>query len=94
MKSIYKVPNGKLLKVFLELNENKISKLILTGDFFAHPEEGIHAIEDELLGNELSENRNELIDKINESVQKNNIELFGLSPEAIAEAIYLAKNGG
>ncbi len=93
MKSIYKVPNGKLLKVFLELNENKISELKLTGDFFAHPEEGIHAIEEELSGKELGGDKNQLTEEINKFIKKKEIEFFGVNAGAITEAIYLAKNG-
>ena len=39
-KSVYKVPNGKLLKIFLDYNiENKlINNISITGDFFAYPE--------------------------------------------------------
>ena len=35
-KKIYKVPDGKLLKVFAEIEEGRFSKLSITGDFFLH----------------------------------------------------------
>ena len=42
-KSIYKIPNGKLLKIALEYNEksNSIDRIRIMGDFFAYPEEAI-----------------------------------------------------
>ena len=47
LKSIYKVPNGKLLKVSLDYDEvdNSIEQIRITGDFFAYPEESIELIE-------------------------------------------------
>ena len=40
-KSIYKVPNGKLLKIFLDYDKKtqSINYINITGDFFAYPEE-------------------------------------------------------
>jgi hypothetical protein len=42
-QSVYKVPQGKLLKVSLEYDEkrNILQSVCITGDFFAYPEEGI-----------------------------------------------------
>ena len=39
-KSIYKVPDGKLLKIFIEYNEKdkSIKNINIMGDFFAYPE--------------------------------------------------------
>ena len=53
-KSIYKVPNGKLLKIFLEFNEknNSIESIKITGDFFAYPEETIEIMENKLKNND------------------------------------------
>ncbi len=50
-KSVYKVPNGKLLKIFLDYDEksNLINELSITGDFFAYPEEAIELMENKLI---------------------------------------------
>ena len=88
-KSIYKVPEGKLLKIFLEFENNKINSVKITGDFFLHPESGLELIEKDLMGAELSEQ--EIVKKINETVQGNNLELFGLNPKGITKAILMAK---
>ena len=45
MKSIYKVQQGKLIKVDCEVKENKIQSITITGDFFCHPEEQFSLIE-------------------------------------------------
>lgn len=44
-KAIYKVPNGKLLKIFLEENDGAIVSIKITGDFFLYPEENIEKLE-------------------------------------------------
>ena len=88
-QSIYKVPNGKLLKIFLEYNKktNLIYNLKITGDFFAYPEEAIEVIEHKLK-NELLK-REILIKKINSVVKENQIEFIGLNAEGIADGILM-----
>lgn len=88
-KSIYKVPEGKLVKISLEFENNKISSVKITGDFFLHPEDGLKMIEQNLIGSDLSEQ--EIISKINDVSQKNNLELFGFNSEGVAKAILMAK---
>lgn len=90
-KSIYKVPEGKLLKVFLDFDEDKINNITLTGDFFLYPENSIELIEKVLEGEGF--NKEELINQINSVVSENKIEFFGINAEAIVEAIFLARGG-
>lgn len=91
-KSVYKVPNGKLLKIFLDYNEKNglINKIRITGDFFAYPEEAIEIIENELRGELL--NKRKLVEKINEIVTKQGIKFIGLDAEGLAEGIVLCKH--
>jgi len=86
-KSVYKIPNGKLLKIFLEFDENKklIKNIIITGDFFAYPEEAIDILENELVNTSLK--RNDLFEKINTVIIKNKIEFIGLNAEGLTEGI-------
>ena len=88
-KSVYKVPNGKLLKIFLEYNEknNSIENICITGDFFAYPEEAIELIENELLNTLLD--RDCLLEKINLIIKQNNIEFIGLNAEGLTEGILM-----
>jgi hypothetical protein len=88
-KSIYKVPNGKLLKIFLEYNEknNLIKTLKITGDFFVYPEEAIEIIETKLINSLLK--REILTEKINSIIIKNNIEFIGLDAEGLTEGILM-----
>ena len=88
-KSIYKVPNGKLLKIFLEFNEknNSIKSINITGDFFAYPEEAIETIENELKNTLLK--RGILLGKINSIIKENDIEFIGLNAEGLTEGILM-----
>ena len=88
--AIYKVPDGKLVRVALEIEGDKISSLKITGDFFMHPEDGIEAIEKALIGKKVGEN---LAKAIGVAVKANSIEMFGVDGKAIAEAIKIAAEG-
>jgi len=87
-KAIYKVPDGKLLKILLELEDDLIKEIRIMGDFFMHPEEGVEKIESSLCGNAVSPALVPVIDKV---VKKEGIEMFGLDSNSLAEAIRMAK---
>ena len=91
-KSVYKIPNGKLLKIFLEFDENKnlIKKINITGDFFVYPEEAIETLENELKDTILK--KVNLFEKINEVIIKNKIEFIGLNAEGLTEGILRCVN--
>ena len=88
-KSVYKVPNGKLLKIFLDFNEknNSIENINITGDFFAYPEEAIETMENELKKTLLK--REILLEKIKSIIKENNIEFIGLNAEGLTEGILM-----
>jgi hypothetical protein len=86
-KSIYKIPNGKLLKISLNYTNNVISEIRIMGDFFAYPEEAIEIIEDELKN--FSLNRESLLNKINSVIKDNNIEFIGLNAEGLTDGIMM-----
>ena len=88
-KSVYKVPNGKLLKIFLEYNEknNSITSISITGDFFAYPEEAIEVIENNLRN--ILMNREILIEKISSIIKEKNIEFIGLNAEGLTNGILM-----
>lgn len=88
MQAIYKVPNGKLLKIFLEVEDDKISQLNISGDFFIYPEESITQIEQALLGQPLDGEF--LKGKLDQLVQSQGIELFGVDTESIVKTILTA----
>ena len=88
-KSVYKIPNGKLLRIFLDYNDknNKILDLRINGDFFAYPEESIEIIEKKLINTSLNEKI--LKDKINNIIRKNKIEFIGINTDALVMGILM-----
>lgn len=86
-KSVYKVPDGKLIKIFLDYNEslNVISFIQINGDFFVYPEESIQDLEKELVGNPID--RKILYDLIESFIDRNHIEFIGISAESLTEAV-------
>jgi lipoate-protein ligase A len=88
MKQIlYKVPNGKLLRIFIDKDDQKIIDVKITGDFFVYPEEKISLIEDVIRGKSLD--KEQLMKDIDEVVAKESIELFGVNAEGIVTALFL-----
>jgi len=92
-KFIYKVPNGKMLKIFLEIQNDKISGLKIMGDFFIHPEETIFSIENSLKGSPTDISEQAMLEKINSAAKRANAEFFGVDAESIAFAVFRAING-
>ncbi|UCB58546.1 MAG: hypothetical protein JSV67_08065 [Thermoplasmatales archaeon] len=88
-KSTYKIPNGKLLKIFLDYNEKNqlINNIKITGDFFAYPEEAIEKMENELKNTKLD--KNILNEKIKNIIQENDIEFIGLNSEGLTNGILI-----
>ena len=88
-KSVYKVPNGKLLKISLEYNDKnkEIFGLRITGDFFAYPEEAIEILEKKLVSTYLNEKI--LKKKIDNVIRENKIEFIGLNTEGLVTGILM-----
>lgn len=84
-RSIYKVSNGKLLKIFLDDADGKIVSLKITGDFFSYPEENIEAIENQLRGIPLT--KDALAAAIAHFLIKHPTSFFGLDTESLISTI-------
>lgn len=84
-KAIYKIPNGKLLKIFLEDNSGKITSIKITGDFFLYPEENVEKLEAALTECEL--NKEKLTAKISEFLAATPTTFFGLDAESLVFTI-------
>ena len=86
--STYKVTNGKLIRIELQAEQNKITSIKVSGDFFMHPEQAIQVLEKQLHNSELDEAK--LQEKISSIVEENSVQLFGFKPEDLAKAIMMA----
>ena len=81
-----KVVGGKLVRVKVTYDD-VITDVKITGDFFLHPEEKIEDIEKSLFGVKVNADEKVFVEIINDVVKENNIELIGVTPEAIAKVI-------
>lgn len=85
----FKVPNGKLLVVRIDFSD-KMDSVQITGDFFMHPEEGITDIENALAGRGLNDTKESIASVVAKVVLAKKIEMIGVTPEAIGEAVVIA----
>lgn len=54
-KAELKIPGGKLVRAHISVEDGKIRRIIITGDFFLHPEDVLEQLEERLLGRKLRE---------------------------------------
>ena len=50
----YKIPGGKLICARVEVEDDKIASLMISGDFFLLPETALEDLEGQLLGMEIT----------------------------------------
>jgi lipoate-protein ligase A len=84
----YKVQGGKLIRVQLDVQADRISHVKITGDFFMHPEELIEELEKALIGEPLDGQN--LAQRIAAFIEKNRVVLLGALPEDFAKCILMA----
>lgn len=95
---MFKVPNGKLLKIAAEIDGNVLVSVQFTGDFFAYPEEDIAHLENLLSYHPLDFDL--LRYTVTSFIEQNNMQLFGITAESLVEGIILcakqeeSKNSG
>lgn len=87
--SVYKVPEGKLLKISLDYDDKEqvIKDIRITGDFFAYPEEAIELLEAQLRNTRL--NRDVLNRTISSIITKYHIQFIGLNAEGLTQGILM-----
>lgn len=90
LRAEYKVEGGKLIKVQLTKQNNKIGSIKITGDFFMHPEEAIESLERSLIGCPIEETV--LASTIRNFISEKEVVLLGATPEDFAKCI--VKAGG
>ena len=83
LKGELKVKGGKLIKCKIELQEGKIKRIKITGDFFMYPEDAIEKLEKALQGIQFDEK--EISRKVKEAL--NGVELIGATMEDFVDAI-------
>ena len=88
-----KVSGGKLVRVKVNF-DNIIRDVQITGDFFLHPEDCIHEIENVLKNGSIDFQEDIVVEKINDALKKNNAELIGIYPETLSKTLKMAIENG
>jgi hypothetical protein len=90
-QSIYKVPQGKLLKISVEYTKKKnvIKNIWIAGDFFAYPEESIELMEKKLRNTVLEQEQ--LLEKIRSIITEYHIQFIGVDAEGLTKGILMCK---
>lgn len=82
----YKVPGGKLLAAETEVQDGRLSRVKVTGDFFMHPETAIEDLEENMTGI--------LLDEIEGAIENffasRDVTLYGASPEDFSHVVRLS----
>ncbi len=82
---------GKMIRILLVSNENKIEDIVISGDFFTQPYTGpIEQLERSLMGTEIKQES--LENQVNETFETLNLRVLGADKEDFVEAILKAKH--
>jgi lipoate-protein ligase A len=91
MHGEYKVPGGKLVVIDLEIINDQIANLRLSGDFFLEPEEALDWISHALNG--LPSNTSTALIEECVATALEHAELLGITPNGVAIAVQRALGG-
>lgn len=86
MRGEYKVPGGKLVAVDLEVQQDRLSNVHVSGDFFLEPEEALFDIDAALNGMSANAGVDQLSSAIQGAVDPSTA-FIGFSPEAVGIAV-------
>ncbi len=77
-------PKGKFLKITLDFNE-VINDIVITGDFFAHPEESIDELQENLKG--VKTDPDEIRKILEDFFEQKGVRMYGISVEGVLRGI-------
>jgi lipoate-protein ligase A len=82
-----KVKGGKLVRVKVDDDGSRITRVSITGDFFVYPEEGLLSLEEGLAGTPLGEGAERLLSRLNSLIRASGLVIVGFEPRDLAELI-------
>jgi lipoate-protein ligase A len=86
MHGEYKMPGGKLVVIDLDVREDHLAHVQLSGDFFLEPDQALQAINRALEGRSIKLDDDALADVVRDALPPGTV-MYGISPEAIAVAV-------
>ena len=93
MHGEYKMPGGKLVVVDLEIRDERLAAVQLSGDFFLEPDSALNTINRTLQGQPADASEAELAAVLHDALPAD-VMMYGLSPESIATAVRRAVDAG
>lgn len=78
-----KEKGGKLVQVRVEVDEDEVKKVRITGDFFLHPEEVLKEMEDSLIGVGVFEEEETILERLKRVIKEREAILVGFSAEGL-----------
>ena len=93
MHGEYKTPGGKLVVVEFQVVEHRLSKVVVSGDFFLYPEDLLEVITGALEGLPAASDEARIAEAIDRAIPPG-AEVLGTSPEGIAIAVTRALRTG
>lgn len=92
MHGEYKMPGGKLVVADLQVVAGKLASVQISGDFFLEPDSALEQINGALTGLAASSSRKDCARTIR-SALGSDVRMYGISAEAVAEAVARALEG-
>lgn len=90
-KVLVEDPKGKFLKIFMDFDDT-INEIVITGDFFAHPEQAIDELQESLKG--VKADSGEIKKILKDFFEKKGVRMYGISFEGLYSGIIECLEGG
>jgi len=78
-----KEKGGKLVQVRVEVDEDKVLKVRITGDFFLHPEEVLEEMEESFVGMGVFEEEEMILESVKKVIEEREAILVGFTVEGL-----------
>lgn len=83
-KVLVEDPKGKFLKIYMDFDET-INEIVITGDFFAHPEQAIDELQENLTGAKAESGEIKRI--LEDFFKEKGVRMYGISSEGLYKGI-------
>ncbi len=83
-KVLVEDPKGKFLKIHMDFDET-INEIVITGDFFAHPEQAIDELQKNLKGAKAESGEIKRI--LEDFFEEKGVRMYGISSEGLYKGI-------
>jgi lipoate-protein ligase A len=86
IKAESKVTGGKLVRIKVDCSDGTIRNIMIEGDFFVHPEEGLIDLESSLIGSRPGDGKENMI-RLRRAIEKGSLRLIGFDETVIVDLL-------